>query len=1056
MRKFLLFSFLLTTMAWHGVQAQDRTISGKVTSSEDGLALPGVNVIVKGTASGTVTDVNGAYTLAVPANASILVFSFIGLISQEVDITGRSIVDIQMAEDVTQLGEVVVTAQGNVRQTKTIGYSITQVDNEEATKGRTNDLMTSLQGKVAGLTISQNSGSPGASSRVVLRGYSSITGSNQPLYIVDGVPINNASNVNIFNAPNDNFNNTVDYGNRANDISPDDIESVSILKSAAATALYGSRAANGAIVITTRRGKSGDKARVDLTTSATFNRPLKLPELQNTFGQGWSSYHLLEENGSWGPRLDGVDRLWGNVVDNSQKIKPYTAQPDNLKDFYETGYNLNNSLTVSGGKDAATYYFNYGNVTADGFIPTDNDYMKRHNVSLRGTLKGNKLSSDVSLNYVRKEVGAIATGQGSDAPTMFQEIIQVPRDQSIVDWRDYNDKFNNIDNFHTRYAQNPYFSINENGNVFTENRIYGKLAFTYQFADWINLTYRLGADVANSSVKEWTAVTTPTPGSPNGTKNPTPGTVNEGTLTSTEYDHSLLANAFFNLNESFTLGLLGGLNANERYARNLTTQVTGLDIPGFYDISNSSASAVTGYNSTLRRLIGVYGQAELAYNDYWFLTASVRNDWSSTLPVDNRSFIYPAVNTSFIFSEALGIDARFLSFGQLRASWGQTGNDAAPYLIYSTLGQSSIYNYFGSLLFPFNGVNAFEVGNGIGNTNLRPEISTEVEVGADLRFMNNRIGVNVSLYDKRTDGQIFSVPVASSSGYTGQTANVGVVQNKGIELLVNFTPVETPDFRWDVSVNYTKNQNKILELPEQLEGVVLFSSYGVDFKLSEGRPIGDLYAYDFVYDPQGRVVVNASGIPISSTQKTLVGNVNPDFITGLNTALTYKGVTLSGTLDYRQGGKFWSYTKRLTMFVGNDPIELYNDRRPFIVPNSSIPDGDGYRENDIAIDMSNISNYWNATSNQTMERRHVMDRTYFKVREVVLSYNLPSSVVGKTPFSHVTASVLARNLWLWTPAENGMVDPEATQFGNDLAGEFGEFAVGPSARSIGFSLKLGI
>jgi TonB-linked SusC/RagA family outer membrane protein len=1038
------------------VNAQERTVSGTVRSLDDGSALPGVNVVVKGTVTGTVTDSNGSYRLSVSGSAGILVFSFIGLTSQEVAIGERSVVDVQLASDVTQLGEVVVTAQGNVRQTKTIGYSATQVDKEEATKGRTNDLMTSLQGKVAGLTISQNSGSPGASSRVVLRGYSSITGNNQPLYIVDGVPINNASNVNVFNPVNDNFNSTVDYGNRANDIAPDDIESISILKSAAATALYGSRAANGAIVITTKRGQSGDRPRVDLITSATFSEPLKLPELQNTFGQGWSSSHLLDENGSWGPRLDGKDRLWGNVVDNSQQIKPFSAQPDNLKDFYETGYNVNNSLSLSGGKEAATYYFNYGNVVADGFIPGDADHLKRHNITLRGTLKGKKLTSDVSVNFVRKEVSAVSSGQGRNAPTLFQEIIQVPRDMSIVDWKDYNNKFNNIDNFHTRYAQNPYFGIGENGNEFDENRIYGKIGFTYQFTDWINLTYRLGADVANSNIKEWTAVTTPTPGSPNETQTPTPGTVNEASLTATEFDHSLLLNSFLNLNESFTLSVLGGLNVNERYTSNLTTQVVGLDIPGFYHISNSSGAPVIGNVSTLRRLIGVYAQAELSYKDFWFLTGTVRNDWSSTLPEDNRSFIYPAFNTSFVFTEALGWENNFLNFGKLRASWGQTGNDALPYLVQSTLVTGDIYNNFGTLKFPFNGINAFEVGNRIGNSSLKPEISTEFEFGGDFKLLGNRMGLSVSFYDKRTDGQIFPVPVASTSGYTGQTANVGLVQNKGIELLVNFTAIQTTNFRWDIGVNYTKNNNKILELPEQLEGVVLFNNYNVDFKLTEGRPIGDLYTFDYVRDPQGRTVVNANGLPIGSTNKTLVGNVNPNFIAGLNTSLTYKDFTLSGTLDYRDGGKFWSYTKRLTMFVGNDPISLYNDRRPFVEPNSVIPDGDGFRENDIPVDMSNIANYWNENNAPPQERQHILDRTYFKVREVVLTYNMPKSLVSKTPFSNISASIVGRNLWLWTPAENGMVDPEATQFGNDLAGEFGEFAAGPSARSLGFSLRLGI
>jgi TonB-linked SusC/RagA family outer membrane protein len=1056
MQKILLVTCMCLLFFAKSGQAQDRTVSGRVTAVEDGLPLPGVNVVVKGTSIGTVTDASGQYSLTGPMADATLVFSFIGFISQELEVGAQSTINVQLASDVTQLGEVVVTAQGNVVQAKTIGYSATQVDASEATKGRTNDLTSSLQGKVAGLTISQNSGSPGASSRVVLRGYSSIGGNNQPLYIVDGVPINNNANVNLFNPITDNFNNTVDYGNRANDIAPDDIESITVLKSAAATALYGSRAANGAIVITTKRGKAGDRPTIEVVASGMFTRPLKLPELQNTFGQGWSGEHHLEENGSWGPRLDGKDRLWGNVVDNSQQIKPFKAQPDNLKDFYETGYNLNNTITISGGKEAATYYFNYGNIKADGFIPGNADQLRRHNVSLRATLKGNKLSSDVSMNYVRKEVDAVASGQSLNAPVLFQEIIQVPRDMSIVDWKDYNNKFNNIDNFHTRYAQNPYFSINENGNNFIENRVYGKLSFTYKFTDWLNLTYRLGADVANSTVKEWTAVTNPSPGSPNETQTPTPGTVNEGNLTSTEFDHSLLLNSYVDLTESLSLSTLGGLNVNERYFRSLTTQVVGLDIPKFYEITNSSSAPIIGKTSTLRRLVGVYAHAELGYKDYLFVTASVRNDWSSTLPAANRSFIYPAVNASFIFTEALGLDNNFLTFGKLRASWGQTGNDANPYLVNSSLAQSTIYNYFGTLKFPFNGVNAFEVENRIGNQSLQPEISTEFEFGGEFRFVNNRVGLNVSFYDKKTDGQILNVPVASTSGYTSQTANVGIVQNKGVELLVNLTPIQTDDFRWDISINYTRNRNKILELPEQLEGVVLFNNYGVDFKLSEGRPIGDLYTFDYDYDPQGRVVVNANGLPTGSTDKTLVGNINPDFITGLNTALTYKNLILSATLDYRKGGKFWSYTKRLTMFVGNDPVELYNDRRPFIVPNSVIEDGDGYRENDVPVDMADISNFYNSQFNPTIERAHILDRTYFKVREITLTYNVPAVLASKTPFARISASLVGRNLWLWTPSENNVVDPEATQFGNDLAGEFGEFAAGPSGRSVGFSLRLGL
>jgi TonB-linked SusC/RagA family outer membrane protein len=1065
MRKFLLVCLTAVfAFAWCELWAQERTVSGKITSAEDGSALPGVNVVLKGTSEGTVSDAGGSYTLEVPTTGGVLVFSFIGLTSQEIEIGTQSTINVQMVQDVQQLTEVVVTAQGLEKTQKSLGYSATTVQTKELTQGRTFSPMNSLQGKVAGVNISTSSGAPGASTKVVIRGYSSIGGNNSPLYVVDGIPINNASSI-MFDESNA-IQRTQDFGNRANDINPDDVESVTVLKGASATALYGSRAANGVIMITTKKGTAND-VRVDLTSSYVTSSPLRLPDFQNTFGQGWSGHFAFEENGSWGPKMDGKDRLWGNVVDNSQQIKPFSPQYDNLKDFFERGQSFMNSVSVSGGTDKATYYLSYGNVSEDGVIPTDADSYNRNTFSLRGSTTGKKITTAASINYVHKDAKVVTTGQGGDGTTVFQEIIQVPRDISIVDHRDINYKFNNLDNFYTRYAQNPYYPILKNGNDFNEDRLYGNLNIGYNFTDWLNATLRVGGDIANAQVHDWVDKALITDGSPNASANDIPGRIDNRSRYSRDLNADFIVSSRNKVGTNFTINSLIGFNVNDRFTDNFSAFVRNLDIPGYFNIKNSSQTPTVSRLQSHRRLLGLYGQAEVAFKEYLFLTLLARNDWSSTLPPDNNTFFYPGANLSFVFTDALPGAKSIFSFGKVRVGYGQTGNDAAPYSLYPVFVQSNILLPAGDINFPIDGVNGYEVSNQIGNLGLEPEITTEFEVGADLRFFQNRVRLDAAYYDKKTDGQILDVPLAVSSGYTTETKNFGKIGNKGIELLLTLNPISTASgFDWEVSMNYTKNETTLISLESGLDRVEIrglggfnVGGFEVDFVGYPGQKFGLFEGPKVATDPQGRTIVNATnGIPnVDNAEKEVLGSFQPDFIGGLSNTFTYKGVSLSFTFDVRQGGKMYSYTKRLMSFVGNTTQTTYNDRNPWIVPNSVVEVLDGeevtYQENTTPVDMTNVASYWG--TGPTIDRNYVIDRSYVKLRELVLGYELPQTVVSKMGLRNLSVNLVGRNLWLRTAKENNIIDPELTTYGNDLSGEFGEFAAGPTVKSYGFSLRAG-
>jgi TonB-linked SusC/RagA family outer membrane protein len=1053
--------------------AQSR-VTGKVTDSKTGTPLSGASITVKGTRTGTSTDAEGNFSIAAAAN-SVLVISMINYSVREVAVGNSLQLTITLEQQTKELTEVVVTALGVSREKKSLGYSTTTFKSDEINRVAPVSIFDGLQGKIAGADISNVSGSPGGSSKVVLRGFSSLGQTNQPLYIVDGVILSDiraGSEAIDPDAGNNKGTATTgyDFGNAANDINPGDIESVTILKGAAATSLYGSRATNGVIVITTKKGKSG-KLKVDFTTSAIFSDPLVLPKLQEKYGQGWGQLFIPSENGSWGPALDGADRLWGAPVDNSQLIKPFAFVKNNWRDVFEAGREYNNNLTLSGGNDVSTFLLSYGNVYSNGIIPGEGDSYRRNTLSLRSSTKFKGFTAEASLNYVNKsqrfvENGQSASGVGS---TFYEQILQIPVDIPIKDFRDYKNKFHNVDNFFTPFASNPYYALFENGSKNQSDRVYGNFNLQYKITNWLTAQLQQGADITNARTKQWRNKNAPSPGSWNNGNNPESsprgperGSVQEGAQQYYEYDGKINLIAKKRINPDFNIDGLVGFNYNERGSRVVYTYVEDLVIPGFFDISNAKSKPQSTHAKTRQAIAGLYGSATLGYKNYLYLSVNARNDWSSTLPRGANSYFYPSANLSFLLSNVFDISNKTpINYAKIRVSAGRTGKDALPYQVFDRITSGNVQLPFGQLLFPYQTVPGYTILNQLGNAALQPEISTEYEVGGEFQLFDNRIGIDIAYYNKESDGQILAVPISPSSGYSTQTLNFGLIRNRGIELTAHVMPIRSKHFTWDIGYNFTRNRNKVLQLPAGLEKLVLTGVYNAQLEARLNQPLFSFYAPEPERDPQGRIVVDDAGYPVAPTELGYYGTSQRDFIMGLTNNLTYKNFSLGFSFDYRKGGVFYSSISELLMFTGNHYLTTYNDRKPFIVPNSVVKvvdpvDGKvSYVENTKAIDEANFTNYFYHNSNRAeIYNKRILDKTFLKLRDVTLSYTLPNKIAKKIAAERISITLIGRNLWVWLPKENRMVDPEASNFGRDINSEFGEFRVTPTTRSYGASLRV--
>ncbi|HYF31574.1 MAG TPA: SusC/RagA family TonB-linked outer membrane protein [Chitinophagaceae bacterium] len=1070
MRKSILLfmALLITAVIW----AQQRTIKGKVTDAK-GVPITGATVSVKGQTAATQTDAQGNFVIQA-AQGNVLVISNVGYAEHEVTVGAGDQVNVSLQQRNAELSEVVVTALGVSREKRTLGYATSTFKNEEINRVAPVSIFDGLQGKVAGADISNVSGSPGGSTKVILRGYSSLVNGNQPLYVVDGVPLSDVRPGSDIYSPDANANKGTatpgyDFGNTANDINPNDIESISILKGAAATSLYGSRAANGVIIITTRKGRSG-KLRVDVTSSAVFSKPGILPRLQKLFGQGWDGRFWASENGSWGPKLDGVDRLWGATVDNSQLIKPFAFVEDNVRNLYETGREYNNTLTLSGGNEASTFLFSYGNVVNDGFLPTDNDFYRRNTFSLRGTTRYKGFTAEGSFNYVNRSQRFVENGQSASGVggSFYEQVLQFPVDIPIRDFRDYKNKFFNVDNFFTPFAENPYYNLYENGSRAKSDRFYGNINLQYKLFNWLTLQVQQGIDVTNSTTKLWRNKNAPKEGSWNAGFNPegaarqaNVGNVQEGSQKFYEYDGKVSALVKHRLNERFTLDGFAGLTYNERGSNILYSYIEDLAVPGFFDISNGVNPPQSTHFESKQAIMGLYGSATIGYNDYLYLTLNARNDWSSTLPKESFSYFYPSANVSFLLTNLWSVDKSKVSYAKLRASYGRTGKDATPYQVLDAILSQQVPLPFGTINFPFNGVPGYTLRDRLGNRQLQPEISTEAEIGGEFKFLNDRIGFDIAYYHKVSEGQIIPTFIAPSTGYNTITLNFGKIRNRGIELSAMITPVRTRDITWDINYTFTRNRNLVTELPSGLNKFQLTGIFDAKLEARLNQPLGVFYAPVPKTDSAGRIVVDATtGFPVAAAEDGFYGDAQRDYTMGLVNTFTYKNFRLGFSFDYRKGGVFYSSTSELLMFTGNHYKTTYNNRQPFILPNSvnEVVDGNGkvtYVENTTPIDEEHQDDWWYANSNRGWIYQHrIMDKTFLKLRDVTLSYTLPASVANKIRAERIVVTLIGRNLWTWLPKDNQIVDPESSNFGRDILSEFGEFRVGPMPRSFGASVRV--
>ena len=1027
--------------------AQERVVSG-VVSDNTGMPLPGVSVLVKGTKSGTQTDFDGKFSIKA-TSSQVLIFSFIGMKTQEVTASSAK-VNVKMQDDSQVLEEVVITAVGIKREKSSLGSSVTTIKSEQLNQAAQTNVSDALKGKVAGVVISSASTDPGASSGVVIRGIKSMSQENQPLYIVDGVPLNNNSNF------SDGLTGGYDFGRGSNDINPNDVESVTVLKGASATALYGSRAANGAIIITTKSGKAG-KMVVDVSSTITFSQILRTPKYQSTFGQGWDGTHYLIENGSWGPKFDDKPRVWGNVVDNSQLLKPFSFQKDQLENFFDTGISKINSVSLSGGSEVSNARLSYSKTEQDGIYPTDADSYGRHTLGLSGSTKIDKLSFSGTLNYVKTSGRGVATGQGL---SVMNNLMQIPTDIPISEFKDYKGPFHNIDNYYTPYGiTNPYFTLNEDGSDYNKDRVYGSVNVSYEINKWSNLSYRFGLDQSSDLLKRWVARVDAAPGSPNdGSSTEQVGSYAENIFNAYQFNHDVLYDINLELSEKLKLVSTFGWNANQRSSYSSVASVGSQNLLGFYSFDNSVDNPTVRTTTSDRKIYGLFNASTLSYDDQLYLTVNVRNDWYSTLPKENQSVFYAGVNSSWVFTKTFPSIKNVISNGKLRIGYGTNGVDTAPYQVESIFAPGSADNQgFASLNFPLGGVNAYEVGNRLPNPDLKPEIRKEFEVGADISFFNNRINFDVAYYDSKVSNQILNLPIAPSAGYTSQTANVGTISNKGFEALVSILIFKNVNngFNWTTTFNYTNNNTLLEEIDPRIEQISLGGLSTTSFIAKAGQPLGLFFGSVPETDGNGNIVVDATGIPVASSIKEIYGDAQYDYTLGIGNTISYKNVSLDFSFDIRQGGLMFSRTADITRFTGNSITTTYNDRQPFIVPNSVVKSTDGagnvtYSPNITPVDNEHMDNYYDA---EALGRENVIDKSFLKLREVVLSYNFPSTLLRNTGINNFSLSVIGRNLFLWTPESNQYIDPESSTFGTDLAGQFGEFSANPSTRSLGISLK---
>ncbi len=1062
---FMLSGFLAFATNSAPTNAADVPVSGVVTDA--GGPLPGVNIIIKGTTTGTVTDAAGRYTIAVPENNAVLVFSFIGYKDTEVIVHDQRSIDIRMEEDTRQLEEVVVTALGIKRSKKSQGYAVQSVSGEALTVGNDANLMNQLTGKVAGVqTISGNSGA-GSSVRMVIRGESSFSNGNQPLFIVDGVPINNFVYSNLSGTPQE-----IDYGNGAGELSGDDIESISVLKGANASALYGSRAANGVVLITTKTGKSKNKFRVDVNSTTTIENVLRLPKYQNSYSQGLGdNFEYWDGNNgkgtqdhqdmSWGRPLDGtlvpqfdspsvgadgVTYRGGDVLArNGAAITPtpLVAHPNNVRDFFKTGVTYHNNIAISANNELGDVRVSYTNLNTTGVLP--NVDMKRNTINLNtGYNFTEKLNVRANATYINSEsANRPSVGYGPENPMYtFAWFGRQVNTESLKDYWQRGYEGTKPFHFNAGWNDNPYFTMYENTNGYEKNRMYGSVALTYLFWDDFSVTARSGIDFFYDKRQSKRAY---------GTQRFPTGAYKLENVFFSEMNNELLLRWDKTINRDWRVELLGGgSNMSQKNTYN-SGFANGLSVPGVYNLGNSSANIAIVENASKREIHSVLFTGQAAYRERIFLNVTARNDWSSSLTRSDgsghNSYFYPSVSLSAVLTEMAALP-KTISYWSVRAGYAEVGSDTEPYRLESTYAYGT----------PYGSNYGAELQGVLSNAELKPEHMYSYEFGTDLRLFNNRVGIDITYYNTLNNNQIIQIPVSSASGYTSRYINAGKIRNSGVEAVLSVAPIRIPDgFGWDMNFNFSANRGHVEKINDEYDQYVyswaaIYSDQDarVYAIAREGQAMGDIYGTGLKKTDKGELIVDATGLPIADPEIIKLGNYNPDFMLGFYNKFTYKGFRFDFLVDWRQGGVFVSRTFGMCMESG--VLDRTENRNPA----DMVVDG---------VTWDNVSNayvqntkqisprdYYRNLYRRFHETQSTFDATFVKLREVKLGYTLPRPLFNNT-IKRVDVSVVGRNLWMWTKDQN-YVDPEAVTYEGTMITPGVEEMSYPSVRSVGLNINL--
>jgi TonB-linked SusC/RagA family outer membrane protein len=1022
--------------------AQQRTVSGVVTDA-NGAPLPLVSVVEKSGRSGTTTNDRGEFTLTLTTARPVLVFSYTGLQPQEVAVGAGNTYNVSMGSDGGTMSEVVVTALGITRKERSLGYSTQEVKGENLTLTKEQNVLGSLAGKVAGVQVIGASGaSMGGTQKIKIRGVNSIGGASDPLIVVDGTPISNA-----------NFagRNGGDFGNLGQDVNPEDIESINVLKGPAASALYGIRGQYGVIMITTKKGSRGaKKVQVTLNSAYSVEKVGNFMPLQNVYGGGSSQTWRTLANGdkyvdmsideSWGPKMDGTparsvfsfhpqDPEYG-------KLTPFVPHPNNIKDYYETGSNLNNGISVSGGSENSTYRLSFNDTRIEGVEP--NTWLRRNNLGLSASFDlTRKLTATTNVNYATNNGQRPSQGYDGGARYLvqwFQRNIDMNRlkdykypDGTVVNWnlsRPASD--GTMSSYKALYWNNPYFEAYENINSDNRDRFFGDVGLAYQVLPGLKLSGFVRSDMFTQNIEDREAF--------GGRYIPA---YSVGKYQNREMNYEFLGQ----YNKGWgDLSLNANLGANlykRRY--NYLDQATagGLSSPGFYNIAASvNRPSVTSY--LLRKEIrSLYGMASLGYKNTYFLDASLRNDNSSTLPPDNNSYWYPSLSGSLVFSELLKWSP--LSYGKLRASYAMAGSDLNPYQTTFSFGVGSNYSSTSST------INTLYVPDLLNNPDIEPSFAHSYEAGLDLQFFNNRLGIDATYYIQKNKNQILNLDVSGASGYSSTVINAGLIQNKGVELTLTGKPVQLKNFGWDATFNISRNRNKIVELYPGTDVYALdvntYSGVSVYLNSYVGQPFGSLIGKAYQRDSAtGKILLGTNNMPLYTTATHNFGSVLPDYTGGLQNTFRIFGFDLSAMIDFQKGGQFFSWSKMMAVKTGMaEETAALNDKGKNV--RDPLADGGGVKVEGVSAATKqpvtayvDARTYYRTTLGTHVYEEWLYDASYIKLRELRLGYTIPRSVLGKTPFSSVNLALIARNpAMLWQKAPKGLDPTELSTGANSIS-----------------------